>query len=167
MLQPASRCEGQLQLHPCLYLQAVTPFETVDRWIISQSLHFYDRMISILLALKCFGFFYNQEGICSIEKVPFRGALCSDAAGTQKTYKWIMKQVNTSLSGRLWDNSQQAPYFNYKVCFTSFIHHQIVAVRVEIWWNEHESFFVCLFPLAASKWTDSSGLVWWSTEYLS
>lgn len=30
------------QLHPCLYLQAVTPLETVDRWINSQSLHFYD-----------------------------------------------------------------------------------------------------------------------------
>lgn len=77
-------------------------------------------------------FFYNQEGKCSIEKVPFRGAPCSDAAGTQKTYKWIMKQVDASLSGRLWDDSQQAPYFNYKVYFTSFIVHQIVAVRVEI-----------------------------------
>lgn len=102
-----------------------------------QSLHFYhDTMIFTndidIVSTEVFWFFYDQEGICSIEKVPFRGASCSDAAGTQKTYKWIVKQVNTSLSGRLWDDSQQAPYFNYKVYFTSFIHHQIVAVRVEI-----------------------------------
>lgn len=97
MLQPTSRCEGQLSAPP----------------------------VSLFI-------FYDQEGICSIEKVPFRGAACSDAAGTQKTYKWIVKQVNTSLSGRLWDDRQQAPYFNYKVYFTLFIHHQIVAVRLEI-----------------------------------
>ena len=56
-----------------------------------------------------------QEGICSIAKVPFRGAPCSDAAGRQKRYSWIMQQVDSSLSGRLWDSEQQAPYFNYKV----------------------------------------------------
>ncbi|KAM4629492.1 di-N-acetylchitobiase [Polymixia lowei] len=56
----------------------------------------------------------SQEGVCSIAKVPFRGAPCSDAAGKQKPYSWIMKQVNNSMSGRLWDNQQQAPYFNYK-----------------------------------------------------
>lgn len=26
-----------------------------------------------------------------------------------------MEQVNSSMSGRLWDDEQQAPYFNYKV----------------------------------------------------
>ncbi|CAL8253221.1 unnamed protein product [Merluccius merluccius] len=56
----------------------------------------------------------SQEGVCSIEKVPFRGAPCSDAAGKQKTYNWIMKQVNSSMTGRLWDQQQQAPYFNYE-----------------------------------------------------
>lgn len=65
--------------------------------------------------------FVYQEGICSIAKVPFRGAECSDAAGKQKTYKWIMKQVNISLSGRLWDDNQQAPYFTYKVRCYYFI----------------------------------------------
>lgn len=64
---------------------------------------------------------HYQEGTCYIAKVPFRGAPCSDAAGKQKTYKWIMKQVNVSLSGRLWDNEQRAPYFNYKVSCLYFI----------------------------------------------
>lgn len=26
-----------------------------------------------------------------------------------------MQQVNSSLTGRLWDDKQQAPYFNYEV----------------------------------------------------
>uniref|UniRef100_A0A3P8S424 Di-N-acetylchitobiase n=1 Tax=Amphiprion percula TaxID=161767 RepID=A0A3P8S424_AMPPE len=56
----------------------------------------------------------SQDGICSIAKVPFRGAPCSDAAGRQKPYKWIMKQVDSSSSGRMWDDKQRAPYFNYK-----------------------------------------------------
>ncbi|MEQ2226125.1 hypothetical protein ILYODFUR_024385, partial [Ilyodon furcidens] len=55
------------------------------------------------------------EGICYIAKVPFRGAPCSDAAGTQKPYKWIMRQLNSpTSSGRLWDDGQKAPYFYYK-----------------------------------------------------
>ncbi|KAF7198819.1 di-N-acetylchitobiase [Nothobranchius furzeri] len=55
----------------------------------------------------------SQEGICYIPQVPFRGAPCSDAAGSQKNYEWIMKQLKSS-SGRMWDDEQQAPYFNYK-----------------------------------------------------
>ncbi|XP_003974294.2 di-N-acetylchitobiase [Takifugu rubripes] len=93
---------------------------------LAQTLKGYDQYLKlkidpskIVMGLPWYGYDYqclhvSQEGKCSIEKVPFRGAPCSDAAGTQKTYKWIMKQVDTSLSGRVWDDSQQAPYFNYK-----------------------------------------------------
>ncbi|XP_041862337.1 di-N-acetylchitobiase [Melanotaenia boesemani] len=56
----------------------------------------------------------SQEGICYIDKVPFRGAPCSDAAGQQKPYEWIMAQLSSSSSGRQWDDQQQAPYFYYK-----------------------------------------------------
>lgn len=73
----------------------------------------------LVMGLPWYGYDYlclnlSQEGVCSIAKVPFRGAPCSDAAGRQKTYKWIMKQVNASMSGRLWDDEQWAPFFNYK-----------------------------------------------------
>ncbi|KAK7889449.1 hypothetical protein WMY93_025009 [Mugilogobius chulae] len=73
----------------------------------------------IVMGIPWYGYDYpclnlTQEGICFIEKVPFRGAPCSDAAGKQKPYSWIMKQVNSSLTGRLWDNQQKAPYFNYE-----------------------------------------------------
>ncbi|XP_021455634.1 di-N-acetylchitobiase [Oncorhynchus mykiss] len=57
---------------------------------------------------------FSQEGVCSLAKVPFRGAPCSDAAGRQIPYSFMMKQINGSLSGRLWDEVQLAPYYNYK-----------------------------------------------------
>lgn len=58
-------------------------------------------------------FFQTHE--CIIEKIPFRGAPCSDAAGRQVPYKTIMTQVNSSLSGILWDEEQKASYLEYKV----------------------------------------------------
>ncbi|KAI1891985.1 hypothetical protein AGOR_G00149340 [Albula goreensis] len=57
---------------------------------------------------------FSQEGVCTMTKVPFRGAPCSDAAGRQIPYSIMMKQVNNSMSGRLWDAVQQAPYYSYK-----------------------------------------------------
>ncbi|TSM94613.1 Di-N-acetylchitobiase [Bagarius yarrelli] len=72
----------------------------------------------------------SQEGICSIPKVSFRGAPCSDAAGKQIPYSTIMKQVNSSMSGRLWDEIQLAPYFNYKDG-TGTIH--------QVWYDDPES----------------------------
>lgn len=92
---------------------------------LEQTLNGYDQYLKlnidskkIIMGIPWYGYNYaclslSQEGICSIEKVPFRGAPCSDAAGTQKTYSWILKQVNNSLTGRQWDNKQKAPYFNY------------------------------------------------------
>lgn len=59
--------------------------------------------------------FVFQEHVCSLPKVPFRGAPCSDAAGSQVPYAAIMKQVNSSLSGLLWDEVQKAPFYEYKV----------------------------------------------------
>ncbi|NWH80531.1 DIAC acetylchitobiase, partial [Piaya cayana] len=55
-----------------------------------------------------------QDHICSIRKVSFHGAPCSDAAGRQVPYKDIMKQVNSSLTGLLWDEIQEAPFYEYK-----------------------------------------------------
>ncbi|XP_063350585.1 di-N-acetylchitobiase [Pelmatolapia mariae] len=91
-----------------------------------QTLDAYDQYLNlkispkkIVMGVPWYGYDYpclnfSQEGVCSIEKVPFRGVPCSDAAGKQKPYKWLMKQVDSSMSGRLWDDEQQAPYFNYK-----------------------------------------------------
>uniref|UniRef100_A0A2K5CQH7 Di-N-acetylchitobiase n=1 Tax=Aotus nancymaae TaxID=37293 RepID=A0A2K5CQH7_AOTNA len=56
----------------------------------------------------------SEDHVCTIAKVPFRGAPCSDAAGRQVPCKLIMKQINSSISGNQWDQDQQAPYYNYK-----------------------------------------------------
>lgn len=93
---------------------------------LSQTLEGYDQFLSLkidpkklVMGVPWYGYDYQclnftQEGVCFLTKVPFRGAPCSDAAGKQKTYKWMMKQINSSMSGRLWDDKQKAPYFNYK-----------------------------------------------------
>ncbi|XP_049577878.1 di-N-acetylchitobiase [Syngnathus scovelli] len=92
---------------------------------LNQTINAYDQYLNLKIApqklvmgVPWYGYDYpclnlSQDGICSIAKVPFRGAPCSDAAGKQKTYRWIMTQVGSSLSGRLWDDKQKAPYFNY------------------------------------------------------
>ncbi|KAM4548976.1 di-N-acetylchitobiase [Odontesthes bonariensis] len=93
---------------------------------VRQTLRAYDEYLDLkinpkklVMGVPWYGYDYpcvnlSQEGTCYIAKVPFRGAPCSDAAGRQKTYKWIMKQVNSSSSGRQWDDEQKAPYFYYK-----------------------------------------------------
>ncbi|CAN9500371.1 unnamed protein product [Ophioblennius macclurei] len=93
---------------------------------LTQTLQAYDQYLDmkidpkkIVMGVPWYGYDYpclnlSQDGVCSIAEVPFRGAPCSDAAGKQKPYKWLMQQVNSSFSGRLWDEKQQAPYFNYK-----------------------------------------------------
>ncbi|XP_068095235.1 di-N-acetylchitobiase-like [Hyperolius riggenbachi] len=56
----------------------------------------------------------TEDNKCTLEERPFRGAPCSDAVGRQIPYRTIMKQVNGSLTGRLWDDGQKAPFYNYK-----------------------------------------------------
>ncbi|KAJ6656293.1 hypothetical protein lerEdw1_003949 [Lerista edwardsae] len=55
----------------------------------------------------------SKAHTCSIEKISFRGAPCSDAAGRQVPYRIIMNRVNSSLSGILWNEEQKAPYLEY------------------------------------------------------
>ncbi|KAM6963275.1 di-N-acetylchitobiase [Aplochiton taeniatus] len=92
----------------------------------SQSMNGYAQYLNLkinpkklVMGVPWYGYDYpcvdlSQEGVCAIAKVPFRGAPCSDAAGRQIPYGQIMKQVNGSMSGRLWDRQQRAPYYNYK-----------------------------------------------------
>ncbi|XP_065529796.1 di-N-acetylchitobiase [Lathamus discolor] len=65
----------------------------------------------------------SKDHVCSLSKVPFRGAPCSDAAGSQVPYRAIMKQVNSSFSGTLWDEVQKSPFYEYKDSLGRF--HQV------------------------------------------
>nr|XP_038038788.1 di-N-acetylchitobiase isoform X2 [Anas platyrhynchos] len=65
----------------------------------------------------------SEDHVCSLSKIPFRGAPCSDAAGRQVPYGAIMKQVNSSISGVLWDEVQKSPFYEYKDSLGQF--HQV------------------------------------------
>ncbi|KAH0618463.1 hypothetical protein JD844_017691 [Phrynosoma platyrhinos] len=92
----------------------------------NQTIAGYEQYISmgidpqkIVMGVPWYGYDYtclslSQDHICSIAKVPFRGAPCSDAAGRQIPYRVIMSQENSSLSGILWNDEYQAPYLEYK-----------------------------------------------------
>ncbi|KAL2090117.1 hypothetical protein ACEWY4_014805 [Coilia grayii] len=92
----------------------------------NQTLTAYDQYIEmkiepkkLVMGVPWYGYDYpcltfSQAGVCTIQEVPFRGAPCSDAAGRQIPYSTMMKQINSSMSGRIWDKDQRAPYYNYK-----------------------------------------------------
>ncbi|XP_056388514.1 di-N-acetylchitobiase-like [Hyla sarda] len=56
----------------------------------------------------------TEDNRCKLKKIPFQGAERSNVAANQVGYSTIMKQINDSLSGRLWDDVQKAPFYNYK-----------------------------------------------------
>ncbi|XP_069837630.1 di-N-acetylchitobiase-like [Dendropsophus ebraccatus] len=92
----------------------------------NQTINGYEQFVNIgidskklVMGVPWYGYDYTclnitEDNECRIEKKPFRGAECSDAVGTQVPYRTIMKQVNDSLTGRLWDDVQKAPFYNYK-----------------------------------------------------
>ncbi|CAM4605327.1 di-N-acetylchitobiase [Caretta caretta] len=101
----------------------------------SQTLDGYDDYINmsiepkkLVMGVPWYGYDYrcldlSKDHVCSLPNIPFRGAPCSDAAGRQVTYGTIMKQVNSSISGSLWDEEQKAPYYEYKDSLGHF--HQV------------------------------------------
>lgn len=59
-------------------------------------------------------YIYFQENKCAIKPVPFRGVNCSDAAGSEINYSYIMTSLlPKSSTGRIWDQKTLSPYFNF------------------------------------------------------
>ncbi|XP_022096449.1 di-N-acetylchitobiase-like isoform X2 [Acanthaster planci] len=85
----------------------------------------------LVLGVPWYGYNYNctslstKTNVCHIPHVPFRGVNCSDAAGKQVSYQGIIQLLmQNSTSGRLYNTTYQAPYFNY-VDATTGDHHQV------------------------------------------
>ncbi|KAJ8300944.1 hypothetical protein KUTeg_022463 [Tegillarca granosa] len=73
----------------------------------------------LVLGIPWYGYVYkclnvSKGGYCAIEKVPYHGANCSDAAGKEKNYGDLMEILKTSTTGRIWEDSTLTPYFNFK-----------------------------------------------------
>ncbi|XP_067845925.1 di-N-acetylchitobiase-like [Heptranchias perlo] len=88
----------------------------------------------LVLGVPWYGYDYPctqllEAGRCALPKIPFRGAPCSDAAGRQIPYKVMMQQVDSSITGRFWDDDQKAPYYIYMVDNT---YH-------EVWYDDPQS----------------------------
>ncbi|XP_067847016.1 di-N-acetylchitobiase-like [Heptranchias perlo] len=75
----------------------------------------------------CTQFF--ETGRCVLEKIPFRGAPCSNAAGRQVPYKEIVQHVHKSITGRYWDDEQKVPSYIYMVNNTFH----------EVWYDDPQS----------------------------
>ncbi|XP_060629822.2 di-N-acetylchitobiase-like [Anolis sagrei] len=92
----------------------------------NQTIAGYEQYISmgidpykIVMGVPWYGYDYTclsltKDHICSIAKVPFRGAPCSDAAGRQVPYKGIMSEEKSSFTGILWNDEYKAPFLEYK-----------------------------------------------------
>ncbi|XP_069119393.1 di-N-acetylchitobiase-like [Argopecten irradians] len=79
----------------------------------------------MVLGVPWYGYYYpclsvTQDNVCSIKHVPFRGVNCSDAAGREQNYGYLMQIIKSSTTGRLWETSTLTPYFNYKENGTTY-----------------------------------------------
>lgn len=81
----------------------------------------------LVLGVPWYGYYYpclslTQDNKCYIRKVPFRGVNCSDAAGREINYSFIIQLLKNSTSGRIFDKTTMTPYFNYKNKSSGIMH---------------------------------------------
>lgn len=72
------------------------------------------------------------DRFCPIKLVPFRGVNCSDAAGGEIPYSYVMQLLeNNATLSRQWDSSMGTPYFNYRNTGDGIVH--------QVWFDDAES----------------------------
>ncbi|KAM9966911.1 hypothetical protein ACTFIR_007146 [Dictyostelium discoideum] len=80
----------------------------------------------LVMGLPWYGYIYKnclngdeaglETVVCEIESVPFRGANCSDAAGSEYDYSYLVQLLQDQTinsSAVQWNTEWQSPYFNY------------------------------------------------------
>ena len=113
----------------------------------------------LVLGLPWYGYNYpctslSQTGVCSIRYVPFRGANCSDAAGTENPFSAILLLLANSTSGRLYDDATSSPYFMYKSADRNF----------QVWYDDTQSLSL-KYGFAKDK--ELRGLAFWNVDSLN
>ncbi len=114
----------------------------------------------LVLGVPWYGYDYpclslSSDYVCTIPKVPYRGANCSDAAGTQVTYDWIEAEIRKSTARIHWNASLESPYFMYK--------HQGTHQHHQVWFDNPDSLGL---KYIYAKTLDLRGLAVWNFDVL-
>ena len=96
----------------------------------------------------------DSDDTCNINKVPFRGANCSDAAGRQIAYYDILKLLNSTGAERKWNDTLKAPYFTYMD--NNKTYHQV-------WYDDPESL---AYKYSYAHLMGLRGLAFWDIDQL-
>ncbi len=97
----------------------------------------------------------SKDNVCSITHVPFRGAPCSDVPAKGRSYAFMMSNVNTSTSGRLYNATYASPYFNYKINSSGQIR--------QVWYDDPDSLTL---RYKCAKETKLRGVGMWNADSL-
>ena len=96
--------------------------------VVRRSLHQWIEVLGLprdklILGLPWYGYRYpcvaddlpkRDSDICVLSPAPFQGAPCSDAAGSQLTYRSILSILRSKNAAIKWDSLTESPYFNYQ-----------------------------------------------------
>ncbi|EGC31304.1 hypothetical protein DICPUDRAFT_156870 [Dictyostelium purpureum] len=97
--------------------------------------------------------------VCNIPLVPFRGANCSDAAGSQLNYGVIMSMLSDPSVVRgplMWDHTLQSPYFNFYDPTSGNPH--------QMWFDDPQSIMV---KVQLGKKLRLRGVAVWNIDFLN
>ncbi|EGG18703.1 glycoside hydrolase family 18 protein [Cavenderia fasciculata] len=120
----------------------------------------------LVLGLPWYGYIYPcinenpslESLVCNITRVPFRGATCSDAAGSEYEYSYLMDLLsNSSLqtTGELWDDQLGSPFFNFIDPSDSNLY--------QVWYDNPESLSI---KVAIASKLNLRGLAVWNVDFL-
>lgn len=117
----------------------------------------------MVLGLPWYGYRYpcnasmgEKDRYCPLSLVPFRGAPCSDAAGTEINYSDIYAQLQAgnTTTGRQWDALLQAPWFNFRDSHDVY----------QMWYDDPESLSI---KLQGAKDAGLGGVGVWNFDALA
>ena len=90
---------------------------------------------------------------CLIEEVKFRGCNCTEATGREFPYRTIMKWLEESRSGRIWDTQSKTPWFFYSDGETQY----------QVWYDDLESLQV---KYLVARDMGMKGVGFWTANFL-
>ena len=96
-----------------------------------------------------------KDNVCTIPRVPFRGANCSDAVAGVRSYGNIRELILNSTVTVYWNETLQSPYLDYKDPETSQEH--------QVWYDNVESLTI---KYNYARQQQLRGLAFWSVDRL-